>query len=557
MSGKRKDALSKLIGARFFSKNYEAENGKLEALFRSARDFEGHGTHTLSTAGGNFAFGANVFGNGNGTAKGGSPRARVAAYKTCWSKNDVPQCHDADIIQAFDHAIHDAVDVISISAGKYPSAEALFTDGISIGAFHAVARNILVVCSADNDGPTPSSVANVAPWSFTVAAGTIDRDFLSNISVGNKHYLQGASLNRGLPSGNFYPLIHAIDARLPNATIQDARLCKARTLDPKKVRGKIVICVRREKITSIAEGQEAALAGAVGVAVVNDEKSGKTLLAEPHPLTAVNVDPRAASQAFNYQSSNKNNSRELAAHVTSAQTYLGVKPAPIMAGFSSRGPSAVQPLILKPDITGPGVNILAGYSPATGPSNIASDKRRVLFNIQQGTSMSCPHVAGVAALLKTLHPNWTPAAIKSAIMTTATTLDNTNRPIRDTFDKVATPFEYGSGHIRPNHAMDPGLVYDLSTSDYLIVLLSFNIENLNYPSITVAYGGIHTIKVTRTLTNVGPPSTYVVSTHKLEGFKVLVRPSSLTFKRIAEKKKFSVILKARGVPRHGFPIFGN
>ncbi|XP_061338209.1 subtilisin-like protease Glyma18g48580 [Gastrolobium bilobum] len=572
----------KLIGARIFSKNYEAQFGKLDPLNLTARDFVGHGTHTLSTAAGNFAPGATIFGNGNGTAKGGSPRARVATYKVCWSTLDAGGCHEADILQAFDYAIYDGVDVISASVGgSTPYAEALFTDGISIGAFHAVARNIVVVCSAGNDGPAPRTVLNVAPWSFTVAASTIDRDFLTNISFGNKHYLKGASLNRGLPSRKSYPLIHSVDAKLPNATIQDARICKPGTLDPTKVKGQILICIRGDKTSSVAEGQEAARAGAVGVFVINDEQSGNTLPAEPHIIPGASLDVYQDENADEGEwlrkgGSDKNNSRKLAAFMPAARTYIGIKPAPTVAGFSSRGPSAVQPLILKPDITGPGVNILAAYSLATGPSNLPSDTRRVPFNVQQGTSMSCPHVAGVAGLLKTLHPDWSPAAIKSAIMTTATTLDNTNRPIRDAFDRIATPFEYGAGHIQPNLAMDPGLVYDLSTTDYLNFLCasgstqallklkfsytcpkSYNIEDLNYPSITVTNRGINPINVTRTVTNVGPPSTYVVKTHVIEGFKVLVQPSSLTFKTIGEKKTFHVILQATGVPSYGFPIFGN
>jgi len=188
-----------LIGARIFLKNREAEDGEIEATARSARDFVGHGTHTLSTAGGNFVGGANVEGNGKGVAKGGSPRARLVAYKACWNKLDTGGCHEADLLAAFDHAIYDGVDVISASVGwSTPYKEALLTDGISIGSFHAVAKNIVVVCSAGNDGPSPSSVTNVAPWSFTVAASTLDRDFLSTVSLGkNKKHFQVSS---------FYPL---------------------------------------------------------------------------------------------------------------------------------------------------------------------------------------------------------------------------------------------------------------------------------------------------------------------------------------------------------------
>ncbi|KAL2317000.1 hypothetical protein Fmac_030876 [Flemingia macrophylla] len=233
-----------------------------------------------------------------------------------------------------------------------------------------------------------------------------------------------------------------------------------------------------------------------------------------------------------------------------------------------------------PDITAPGVSIIAAFSQAAGPSNLESDRRRVLFNLQQGTSMSCPHVAGVAGLIKSYHPDWSPAAIKSAIMTTATTLDNTNQPIKNAFDKVATPFEYGAGHIQPNSSLHPGLVYDLSTRDYLNFLCaldyvqallkllgslnssytcpkSFRIEDLNYPSITVLPPVSKPVIVTRTVTNVGPPSTYVVNTHWSKGIKVIVQPSSLTFKKTGEKKKFQVILKTIGVSRREFPSFGS
>lgn len=570
----------KLIGARISLKNYEAEGGKVDPKLRSARDSVGHGTHTLSTAGGNFVNSANVLGNGKGIAKGGSPRARVAAYKACWHKLDDKGCHEADLLEAFDNAINDGVDVISTSlGGATPYAEALLTDGISIGSFHAVARNIVVVCSAGNDGPDPKTVTNVAPWSFTVAASTMDRDFLSNISLGNNTYIKGASLNRGLPpsSRKFYPLIGAVNARLPNASINDARLCKAGTLDPNKVKGKILVCLRSDKIQSFKEVQQGILAGAVSVLVKNDKQSGNTLLAEPHNIPAASISGKDTDYI---DGTGAEGSEAVLAYLTAARTYIGVRPAPIMAGFSSRGPNVLQPLILKPDITAPGVNIIAAFTQATGPTDLESDPRRFLFNMRQGTSMSCPHVAGIAGLLKTYHPTWSPAAIKSAIMTTATTLDNTNRPIRDAFDKVATPFDYGAGLIQPNLAIDPGLVYDLSTIDYLNFLCasgytqallklfgslnfsytcpkSYRIEDFNYPAITVHHPGSKPINVTRTVTNVGPPGTYVVNTHGPKGIKVIVQPSSLSFKKIGEKKKFQVIVQAIGVPRQGFPLFGN
>ncbi|KAL2317005.1 hypothetical protein Fmac_030881 [Flemingia macrophylla] len=578
----------KLIGARVFLKNYEAQVEKVEAKHRSARDFFGHGSHTLSTAGGNFVRGAEVEGNGNGTAKGGSPRARLVAYKACWDDLNGGGCQDADMLQAFDHAIQDGVDIISISLGPpQPYSQALFTDGISIGSFHAVDNKIVVVSSAGNDGPVPSSVTNVAPWAFTVAASTMDRDFLSKISLGNNKSILGASLNRGLPpssasNNKLYPMINSVYARLPHVSIDDARLCKPGTIDPKKVRGKVLVCLRGDTLTSAKETEVGKRAGAVAVLVENDKDSGRLLLPEDSIIHSASVRETNTTHPDDKTAKNTahTHSINMFAYLDDAKTYIGVKPAPIVAGFSSRGPSAVQPLILKPDITAPGVSIIAAFSQAAGPSNLESDRRRVLFNLQHGTSMSCPHVAGVAGLLKTYHPDWSPAAIKSAIMTTATTLDNTNKPIKDAFDKVATPFEYGAGHIQPNSSLHPGLVYDLTTRDYLNFLCasnydqallkffgtlnssytcpkSYRIEDFNYPSITVHPPMSKPVTVTRTVTNVGPPSTYVVNTRSPKGIKVIVQPSSLTFKKTGEKKRFQVILKTIGVSRREFPSFGS
>ena len=185
-----------MIGARYFNKAYRAYlkiknstvSPKHNSTLFSARDYDGHGTHTLSTAGGSFVTPANVFGNGNGTAKGGSPRARVAAYKACWPPIDDNICFSADTLAAFDAAISDGVDVISVSLGSKPM-EFVFS-AISVGAFHAVKNGIVVVTSAGNEGPGPGTVDNVAPWMLTVGASTIDREFASYISLGNKKHLK-------------------------------------------------------------------------------------------------------------------------------------------------------------------------------------------------------------------------------------------------------------------------------------------------------------------------------------------------------------------------------
>ncbi|WJX77277.1 hypothetical protein P8452_60599 [Trifolium repens] len=561
----------KLIGARFFNKAYEHDNGKLPRSQQTARDFVGHGTHTLSTAGGNFVPGASIFGIGNGTVKGGSPRSRIATYKVCWSLTDPDSCYGADVLAAIEQAINDGVDLISVSISGSISTDSkeIFNDPVSIGAFHALARNILLVASAGNDGPTPGSVVNVAPWVFTVAASTIDRDFSSTITVGNET-IRGASLFVTLPPNQSFTVVTSTDGKFANVTNRDARFCRPGTLDPAKVNGKIVSCVREGKIKSVAEGQEALSAGAKGVILENQPKiSGRTLLSEPHVLSTVGVSRRKKNTTRQGHTTATSGTK---IRLSQAKVLYGRKPAPVMASYSSRGPNKVQPSILKPDVTAPGVNILAAYSLFASASNLITDTRRGFpFNVMQGTSMACPHVAGTAGLIKTLHPNWSPAAIKSAIMTTATTRDNTKKPIRDAFDKkLANPFTYGSGHIQPNSAIDPGLVYDLTIIDYLnflcasgykqklITKLNFNmtfkcsgshsINDLNYPSITLPNLGLNVVNVTRTVTNVGPPSTYFVKA-QLPGYKISVVPNSLNFKKTGEKKTFQVSVQARSVTR--------
>lgn len=174
----------KLIGARYFNKGYLAYTGfPTNATFETSRDHDGHGSHTLSTAAGNFVPGANVFGLGNGTASGGSPKARIAAYKMCWPPVKDVQCFDADIMAAFDAAIEDGVDVLSVSLGG--AAGDYMNDGIAIGSFHAVQNGVTVVCSAGNSGPKPGTVSNVAPWIITVGASSMDREFQAFVVLKN------------------------------------------------------------------------------------------------------------------------------------------------------------------------------------------------------------------------------------------------------------------------------------------------------------------------------------------------------------------------------------
>lgn len=221
---------------------------------------------------------------------------------------------------------------------------------------------------------------------------------------------------------------------------------------------------------------------------------------------------------------------------------------------------------MQPDITAPGVNIIAAFTEAVGPTAVVEDQRTTPYYLMSGTSMACPHVAGVVGLLRTLHPDWSPAALKSAIMTSSRTRGNTAVPLRDYDDAEADAFARGSGDIRPNRAADPGLVYDMGPTDYYDFLCgigynhsligqiaqsdyecpkNFDVLNLNYPSISVpSLNG--SVKVTRRLKNVGKPGRYVAHVKQPVFFRVSVEPRILKFEKIGEEKSFTVAIKSKG-----------
>ncbi|KAL8468349.1 hypothetical protein ACS0TY_031538 [Phlomoides rotata] len=543
----------KLVGARYYLRSYEAYYGRLNASldFRSPRDTNGHGTHTSSTVGGRrVANAAAVSGFGTGTASGGAPLVRLATYKVCWpilGEAEVT-CMDDDMLAAFDDAIADGVQVISVSIGGNTSSP-YTEDGIAIGALHAVRKNIVVACSAGNDGPAPFTVTNVAPWIITVGASSIDRVFSSPVELGNGYVAEGQSIT--LFEKRRYPLVYAASVEIPGTTTNLTNgLCRSGTLSPSLVRGKAVFCWSGD----ISPALEVQRAGGVA-AVIGNSYPGIGVMARPYLIPATIVLSNESMNIFNYTVT----AEAPTATLIPTKTLIGTKPAPFMVPFTSRGPNFIQPNILKPDITAPGLNILAAWSEAASPLNVPSDRRVAKYNIISGTSMSCPHVAAVAALLKAIHPDWSSAAIRSALMTTASITNNQGNPITNAAGTPANPFQYGAGHIQPSKASDPGLVYDASYTDYLLFLCSstgnvldpsFNCptpvpspSNLNYPSLAIAnLKGSSTVM--RTVTNVGAAnSSYSVTINPPGGYSVQISPARLDFRAAGEKQSFNVTIQ--------------
>jgi subtilisin family serine protease len=531
----------KLIGARFYNAGYGGGDGVLAVLpyeFISPRDYDGHGTHTASTAGGNA--GVTVTGQ---TVKisGMAPRARIAAYKVCWGVGGTANagCFQSDSVAAIDQAIADGVDVINFSIS---GTQTNFRDPVEIAFMRAAQAGVFVAASAGNSGPTTSTVAHPSPWITTVAAASHTRDAVGSVTLGNGGSYVGASMAlAGLASK---PFIDSTAAALPGADPVKVALCYAAidnggvpVLDPALVAGKTVLCDRG--VTNRVNKSLAVLeAGGVGVVLVNT--SNNTLNADLHSLPTVHISHTARPALKAYAATP-------GATVTINPATLNDNPAlgPITASFSSRGPLlAGGGDLLKPDVTAPGVDIIAGVAPYTYGG--------AYFSSLQGTSMSSPHVAGIGALLKQLHPSWSPMAIKSALMTSAGDVIDGGTPA-PTSNPVLI-FRQGAGHVRPNNAADPGLVFDSGFDEWLGFLCGTQLptsfctdagvpvidpSNMNLASI--AFGDLTgTQTVTRRVTNVGNASaTYTASVSGMAGFTTDVSPPSLTLAK-GETKSFTV-----------------
>ncbi|XP_038684312.1 subtilisin-like protease SBT4.14 isoform X1 [Tripterygium wilfordii] len=539
---------NKLIGARYFKLDgFPDPNDILSPV-----DVDGHGTHTSSTLAGNVVPDANLFGLAKGAARGAVPYARVAMYKVCWASSG---CSDMDILAAFDAAIHDGVDVISISIGGMTGD--YVSDAIGIGAFHALKTGIITVASAGNDGPSFGSLSNHAPWLLTVAASGIDREFRSEVELGNGKTVSGIGVNTFEAKQKLYPLVSGVDVAKNSESKEMARFCLQESIDPNKVKGKLVYCKLQEW------GTDAVVKGNGGIGVIIE--SGQFLdAAQIYMTPGTMVNETVGDVISNYIHSTRSPSAVI---YRSQEVKIA---APFVASFSSRGPNPVTEHLLKPDIAAPGIDILASYTPLKSLTGLKGDTLYSKFTILSGTSMACPHVAGAAAYIKSFHPNWTAAAIKSAILTTAKQM---SRRMNNEAE-----FAYGAGQVNPARAISPGLVYDMDEMSYiqflchegyngssLSVLIgskSINCSSLlpglgydaiNYPTMQLSVRNKKepTVGVfRRSVTNVGPSvSIYNATIKAPKGVNITVKPTTLSFTRTLQKKSFKVVVEANPMSR--------
>jgi hypothetical protein len=567
---------NKLIGAKFYNAGFLGAGygpRKNWSEFYSPRDSNignngvstghgGHGDHTASTAAGNTGPTAVIDGVTMGQTSGIAPRARVAAYKVCWTYDDptaidgtnaTNSCFNSDSVSAIDDAVKDGVNVINYSIS---GSQTSVNDPVEQAFYRASLAGVFVAASAGNSGPA-NAVAHVSPWLTTVAASTHDRNFQADVNLGNGAKYSGASTNTVTLGAT--ALIRAEDAGLgggnANLCFSGAPAAGQVLLDPAKVAGKVVICTRG---TNARVDKSLAVKNAGGVGMVMAD-NGAGLVAESHSVPTVHVNAADGAAIKLYA---------LQAGATAALTpfYNKPVPAPVMAGFSSRGPNMGDANMLKPDLTAPGVDIIASVTAALTPAEHAAVAAGTLvppaaYASYQGTSMSSPHVAGLALLLHQAHPDWSPAAIKSALMTTAyATLDDGQPGAAN----GRLPWAQGAGHVDPNKATDPGLVYDLAKADYVAYQCKVNKAavqpqsdcnvygtlddsfNLNLPSITV--GAVQgSVTVRRKVTNVGGASATYTAAGAVPGFTTVVSPTSLTLAP-GQSGSFTVKLTTNGAP---------
>ncbi|KAI3465340.1 hypothetical protein Pfo_022003 [Paulownia fortunei] len=410
----------------------------------SARDTNGHGTHTSSTAAGSYVEGESYFGYAPGTARGMAPKGRVAMDKVIWDRG----AYDSDVLAAIYQAIMDGVDILSLSLG---SVRALYADPLAIATFAAMEKGIFVSTSAGNEGPYRETLHNGTPWVLNVAAGTIDREFHGTLTMGNGASAAGLSLYPGNYSSSEFPIVFMDDCENANSV--------------KTAAHKIVVCLDTNHSLNrqMFYIENANCVGGVFI-------SNNTDLAfyNKSSFPAVFFSLEEGQNILEYIKSDA----EPKASFKFQETLLGTKPAPKLA------------------------------------RNI-----------------------NVVPLLKGAHPDWSPAAIRSALMTTAYVLYNTKNPIKDigSNNQPATPLGMGAGHIDPNKALDPGLIYDASSEDYINLLCALDFTANQIQTIT------------RTVTNIGDGnSVYMAKLTGLNGLKVSVSPDRLEFSKKYEKKRYKL-----------------
>ncbi|CAN8290600.1 unnamed protein product [Cochlearia groenlandica] len=566
----------KLIGARHFAES-ALSRGVLNSSQDDASPFDGdgHGTHTASVAAGNHGIPVVVSGHHLGNASGMAPRAHVAIYKALYKRFGG---FAADIIAAIDQAAQDGVDIInlSITPNRRPPGIATFFNPIDMALLSAVKAGIFVVQAAGNTGPAPKSMSSFSPWIFTVGATSHDRVYSNSIILGNNVTISGVGLASG--TRTMRKLVLASHALSNGTTVMDAIYigeCQdPSSFDQKLVQGKILVCSYTVRfILGVSTIKQALITAknltAAGLVLYMDSTAtGFQMSSTPMDIPGILISSAQDSQAllkyYNSSLLRENASGKIVGSGSVARIVGGMKPtygitSPKVMYFSARGPdpeddSFENADVMKPNLVAPGNSIWGAWSPlGIGTTDFQGER----FAMESGTSMSAPHVAGIAALIRQKFPHFTPAAIASALSTTASLSDRRGEHIMaqrtalnpDISQSPATPFDMGSGFVNATAALDPGLIFDIGYNEYMKFLCKINgsspvvlnytsescsayntslaASDLNLPSVTIAKL-VGTRTVLRWVTNIATNETYTVGWLAPDSVSVKVSPAKFT-----------------------------
>lgn len=532
------DCSTKIVSARYYIDGFGASRIGTPATgeYLSPRDGDGHGSHTASTAAGNAdvpvtsAAGADL-----GTMSGVAPEARIAAYKVCWSgpDNSVTTddgCSTADSVEAIEQATIDGVDVINFSIGGGAASSVVTADDIAF--LGAAAAGVFVSVSAGNSGPDASTLDHAAPWYTTVAAASVP-NYEATVLLDSGERLPGGSVT--VPLGDDAevitgPFVYAGDIPAAGATNANAALCLPGTLDAAEADGAIVLCDRGNNARA-EKSQVVQAAGGIGMVLGNPTPNSIDL--DDHVIPTIHIDAAYYADALAA-------ARIPGATVTFEQgNTSGIETiAPVVAGFSSRGPVQAEGSdILKPDIAAPGVGVIAASANAAGAEPT--------YALLSGTSMAAPHVAGLGAIYLGAHPDASPAEIKSAMMTTATDTRNLDGTVS------TDVWAQGAGFVNTQSMLDAGLVYENDTTDWFGYLrgLGYGLPDswvgsaIDPSDLNIASIGIGSLAGSQTITRevtALEAGTYTPSIDGVPGVDVEVSPSSLAFTEAGQTLSYEV-----------------
>ncbi|EOY25590.1 Subtilase family protein isoform 1 [Theobroma cacao] len=550
----------KLVGARHF-----AASAITRGIFNSSQDYaspfdgDGHGTHTASVAAGNHGIPVVVAGHHFGNASGMAPHSHIAVYKALYKSFGG---FAADVVAGIDQAAQDGVDIISLSItpNRRPPGIATFFNPIDMALLSAVKAGIFVVQAAGNTGPSPKSMSSFSPWIFTIGAASHDRAYSNSIILGNNVTIPGVGLASGTDKDETYTLISALHALCNDTTLADDMYvgeCQdSSNFNPELIEGNLLICSYSIRFvlglsTIKLAVQTAKNLSAAGVVFYMDPfvigfQLNPTPLEMPGIIIPSPDDSKILLQYYNSSLERDGLTKKIIRFGAVASISGGLKAnysvsAPKVMYYSARGPDPEDSFlddadIMKPNLIAPGNLIWAAWS-SHGTDSVEFQGEN--FAMMSGTSMAAPHIAGLAALIKQKFPYFSPAAIASALSTTASLYDKSGGPIMaqraytnpDLNQSPATPFDMGSGFVNATSALDPGLILDSTYDDYMSflcgingsgpVVLNYTGQNcwvynstigsadLNLPSITIAKLN-QSKTVLRSVTNIAGNETYKV-----------------------------------------------